>query len=116
MLYHQRGVEGLASHWQGGNANKLTAQQRADLAAKLEQYRPDQMLSAEIRVERSSFWNVSDLRIVVQQWYGVSYRSEGSYRKLLRACGLSYQKVERVNRSQPGAAQIAQFEQELEKK
>ena len=116
MLYRQRGVEGLRSHWQGGNANKLTAQQRSDLAAKLEQYRPDQVLSAEIRVERGRFWSISDLRTVVQQWYGVSYQSAGSYRKLLEACGLSYQKVERVYRSQPSAAQLAEFEQQLEKK
>lgn len=116
MLYRQHGIEGLRSHWQGGNANKLTAQQRADLAAKLEQYSPDQVLSAEIRVERGSFWSINDLQLAVQQWYGVSYRSEGSYRNLLQACGLSYQKVERVYRSQPSAVQIAEFEQQLEKK
>jgi transposase len=116
MLYGQSGVEGLRSHWQGGNANKLTRQQRADLAAQLEQYRPDQVLSAEMRIERGVFWSVSDLRMVVQQWYGVSYRSDASYRKLLQAGGLSYQKVERVYRSQPSAIQIAEFEQELEKK
>jgi transposase len=116
MLYRANGVAGLASHWQGGNANKLTAAQRADLASKLAQYTPDQVLSAEIRVERGRFWSVSDLCLVVQQWYGVRYRSAGSYRQLLQACGLSYQKVERVYRSQPGALQLAQFEQELEKK
>jgi transposase len=116
MRYRAQGVTGLASHWQGGNANKLTTAQRADLAARLEQYRPDQVLPAEIRVERGSFWSINDLRLAVQQWYGVSYRSEGSYRNLLQACGLSYQKVERVYRSQPSAEQIAAFEQELEKK
>jgi transposase len=116
MLYRQKGVKGLGSHWQGGNANKLTRQQRADLAARLEQYSPDQVLSTEIRIERGVFWSVSDLRMVVQQWYGVSYRSDASYRKLLQAGGLSYQKVERVYRSRPSANQIAEFEQELEKK
>jgi transposase len=116
MLYRRQGIAGLGNPWQGGNANKLTPQQRADLAARLEQYQPNQVMAAETRIERGTFWSVSDLRIVVEQWYGVSYRSAGSYRKLLRGCRLSYQKVERVYRSQPSAAQMAEFEQQLEKK
>lgn len=116
MLYRQKGVKGLGSHWQGGNANKLTRPQRADLAARLEQYSPDQVLPTAMRIERGVFWSVSDLRLVVKQWYGVSYRSDASYRKLLQAGGLSYQKVERVYRSRPSANQVAEFEQELEKK
>jgi transposase len=68
MRYRQGGVEGRRSHWQGGNANKLTAQQRADLAVRLEQYRPDQVIAAELRLERGTFWSGSDLRIVAQQW------------------------------------------------
>jgi transposase len=116
MLYRARGVEGLRSHWQGENACKLTRQQRADLAARLEQSCPDQVISADLRIERGSFWSVSDLRIVVQQWYGVRYRSETSYRNLLRVSHLSYQKVERVYRSQPSGVQMAEFEQQLEKK
>lgn len=116
MLYRQGEVEGLRSHWQGGNANKLTKQQRADLATRLEQYRPDQVIRAELRIERGTFWSISDLRIVVQKWYGVSYRSAASYRNLLRTSQLSYQKVERVYRSQPSAVELAEFEQQLEKK
>jgi transposase len=61
------------------------------------------------------FWTVSDLQIVVERWYGVTYRSPNSYRSLLHASGLSYQKVEKVYRSQPGAVQLADFETELEK-
>jgi transposase len=116
MWYRQGGVAGLPSHWQGGNANKLTEQQRADLAVRLEQYRPDQVLSAELRIERGTFWSVSDLRMVVEQGYGGSYRSAASYRTLLRTSQLSYQKVERVYRSQPSALDMAEFEQQLEKK
>jgi transposase len=68
-----------------------------------------------VRVERGSFWTVSDLQIVIEQWYGVTYRSPNSYRSLLHASGLSYQKVEKIYRSQPGAVQLADFEAELEK-
>lgn len=59
---------------------------------------------------------VSDLRLVVQQWYQVSYRSEDSYLKLLHECGFSYQRAERVYRSRSTEQQIADFEAQLEKK
>jgi transposase len=113
--YRRGGLQGLQSRWQGGNANKLTAEQRQTLFAKLEQYRPEQVIAAELRVERGEFWTVSDLQIVVAQWYGVTYQSATSYRNLLHASGLSYQKVAKVYRSQPGAVQLADFEAELEK-
>lgn len=116
IVYRHGGLEGLQSRWQGGNANRLTIEQRQDLAAKLEQYNPEQVIAPEMRVERGTFWTVSDLQIVVAQWYGVVYRSESSYRNLIHACGLSYQKVEKVYRSQPGAVQLADFAMTLEKK
>jgi transposase len=47
---------------------------------------------------------------VIEQWYSVTYRSRQSYRSLLHASGLSYQKVEKVYRSQPGAVQLADLE------
>jgi transposase len=109
------GLEALQSHWQGGNANKLTEEQRQDLGEKLAQYTPEQVIAPDVRVERGAFWTVSDLHLVVEQWYGVTFRSETSYRNLLHTCGLSYQTVEKVYRSQPSAAQVADFEAELEK-
>ena len=74
------------------------------------------MISPILRVERGEFWTVSDLRIVVERWFAVTYQSETSYRNLLHRCGLSYQKVERVYRSQPSAEQVAEFEGQVEKK
>ncbi len=114
--YGRGGLDALRTRWRGGNANKLTAQQRQDLWEKLDQYSPDQVLASEVRQAQGGFWTVSDLQIVVQQWYGVTYRSESSYRSLLHASGFSYQKVEKVYRSQPGAVRLADFEAELEKK
>jgi len=108
--YRRGGLKGLQSRWQGGNANKLRADQRQDLVEKLEQYSPEQVIAPDVRVERGTFWTVSDLQIVVEQWYGVTYRT------LLQSGGLSYQKVEKVYRSQPGAVQLADFEMTVEKK
>ena len=113
--YTQAGLDGLKSGWQGENALKLSREQRTDLKQRLQQYRPDQVIAPDIRISRGQFWTVSDLQIVVEHWYGVIYSSETSYRTLLHACGLSYQKVETIYRSQPGAVQLADFEAELEK-
>jgi transposase len=113
--YRQGGLAALHTNWASGNANKLTAEQRQDLFEKLNQYSPDQVISPDVRVEQGTFWTVSDLQIVVEKWYGVTYSSDTSYRNLLHACGLSYQKVEKVYRSQPGAVQLVDFEADLEK-
>ena len=59
---------------------------------------------------------VSDLQVVVKAWFGVSYKDEDSYQALFQACGFSYQGSAKVYRSQPSAAEIAQFEAEVEKK
>jgi len=113
--YQRGGLAGLKSRWAVGNAKKLSDEQRRDLFQKLEQYSPEQVIAPEVRVERGTFWTVSDLEIVVEQWYGVTYHSPTSYRNLLHASGLSYQKAEKVYRSQPGAVQLAEFEADLEK-
>jgi putative transposase len=114
--YQQSGLEGLKSQWQGENALKLGRAQRADLKQRLEQYRPDQVIAPDVRLSHGQFWTVSDLQIVVKTWYDVEYRTLDSYRTLLHECGLSYQRTERVYRSQPDAQTVADFEAELEKK
>jgi transposase len=116
IAYRRGGLAGLKSHWVGGNANKLSGEQRQELFVKLEQYDPQHVIPPDVRVEHGTFWTVSDLQIVIQQWYGVKYRSLTSYRNLLHASGLSYQKVEKVYRSQPGAVPLADFDADLEKR
>lgn len=114
--YQQTGFAGLKSQWQGENALKLSRQQRADLRQRVQQYRPDQVIAADVRISRGQFWTVSDLQIVVKAWYEVEYRTNDSYRTLLHECGLSYQHTEKVYRSRPNAQTVADFEAELEKK
>jgi len=115
--YQMEGVEGLRSKRYGNeNAAKLTREQRAEVKAKVEHYRPDQILPPDIRVSRGEFWTVSDLRIAVKRWYGVSYQSDNSYRSLLKECELSLQRVENQYRSRPNEETVAEFEAKLEKK
>ena len=114
--YTQQGLGGLQSQWQGENALKLSREQRADLQQRLEQYQPDEVLAADVRLSQGQFWTVSDLQIVVKSWYDVEYRTADSYRTLLHECGLSYQRTEKVYRSRPDGQTVADFEADLEKK
>ncbi len=114
--YRARRLDGLQSHWQGENALKLSRAQRADLKTRVKAYRPDQMLSAELRVSQGQFWTVSGLQVVVKQWYGVTYQSASSYQTLLHECDFSQQQTEKVYRSRPNELTIADFEARLEKK
>jgi transposase len=109
--YNEGGINGLRERWQGGNNRKLTAEQRDELKAKLQQYRP-----LDLQISQNIYWTVSDLQIALEGWYGVVYREGDSYQALLHESGFSYQRSAKVYRSKPGAAQVAQFEAELEKK
>ena len=114
--YRVEGVAGLASKWQGQNAAKLTLEQRAELKEKLNQYRPDRVIPAEMRASEGKFWTVSDLKIVVKQWCGVTFQSDTSYRTLLHESRFSLQRPESRYWSRPDDLTVADFEAELEKK
>lgn len=114
--YRVDGPGGLRSKWQGENALKLSRVQRADLTARLEAYRPDQVLEAEVRISQGQFWTVGDLAIVIQRWYGVRYDCRVSYARLLHECHFSQQQTAPVYRSQPDQQTVAEFEAWLEKK
>lgn len=111
MTDRGEGIAGLRSKWQGQNANKLTAEQRLLVKTRLYQYRP-----VGLHLSEGGYWTVSDLRVAVEQWFGVVYKDETSYQTLLHQSGLSDQRSAKVYRSKPSAAEVTQFEAELEKK
>lgn len=114
--YREQGLTALAPKWATQNAAKLTREQKADLKIRLETYVPDEVIIPEKRIRSGQFWTISDVRIVVEQWYDVVYQHDSSYRRLLHVCGFSYQKVEHVYRSQASEQVRLEFEAELEKK
>lgn len=111
MAYRAQGLTGLRSKWSGKNANKLTDEQRQQVKERLEQYRP-----VDLQLSSGEYWTVSDLRVAVEQWFGVVYQDETSYQTLLHKSGFSYQRTSKVYRSRPSEAALAAFEAELEKK
>ena len=108
--FREAGVEGLRERRAGGNRALLTREQRAEIGERL-RHRP-----VDLKVSQREYWTVSDLAIVVEQWYDVVYKAVDGYYDLLRASGFSLQRSAKVYRHQPGAVALAQFEAELEKK
>src|SRR5512138_240717 len=116
--YKREGLAGLTTNYSlsAQNASKLSAEQRAELRQRLQQYTPQQVLSPQRRVSQAAFWTVHDLRLALTDWYGVVYQDVSSYRQLLHECGLSYKRAEGVYKSRPSQAALVDFEAELEKK
>jgi transposase len=111
MAYRGSELAGLRSKWHGKNANKLTDAQREQIKQTLHTYRP-----VDLHLSTRDYWTVSDLRVAVEQWFGVVYRDETSYQVLLRKSGFSYQRTTKLYRSRPPEVALAAFEAELEKK
>lgn len=117
MEYQRDGLRALESKYEGNqNAAKLTRVQKIDLGEKLGQYKPDQVLSPEVRVSQGQFWTISDLKIAVKQWYGVTYQSDTSYRNLFHECDFSLQRTTGQYRSRASQVEVLAFEDQLEKK
>jgi transposase len=111
--YQQAGLDGLRDHRVGGNSAKLTSAQRAEVEMHLHQFTPKQILHQPYTRE-GQFWTIEDLADAVAHWFGVRYYSRTSYYNLLRACGFSYQRTEKVFKSQR-PLQIADFQETVEK-
>ncbi len=60
------------------------------------------------------FWTIEDLELAVCRWYGVQYQSRVSHYNLRHACGFSYQRTEKVFKSQR-PLEIAVFQETTEK-
>ena len=114
QVYRHSGLDGLADHRTGGNAAKLTSDQRHDLEARLNQFTPFQLFGSAAHTPSGQFWTVEDLEDAVRRWFGVQYQSRVSYYNLLHACGFSYQRTEKVFKSQR-FGEIAAFQEMVEK-
>ena len=113
--YRRSGVAGLMDQRLGGNRALLSDTQVEDVSDKLHHYRPIDVLGPErVATASGQHWTVPDLQQALQQWQSVSYQSSSSYRALFQRCSFSYQRSTRVFRSR-SAAQVAAFEEELEK-
>lgn len=112
--YRTAGLAGLLDHRAGGNSAKLTPDQRQEVEARLQQFTPQQILGTATHSANGQFWTVEDMQVALRRWYGVEYQSRNSYYNLLYGCGFSYQRTEKVFKSQR-PADIAAFQEMVEK-
>jgi transposase len=112
--YRTAGLAGLRDHRCGGNSAKLTPDQRQEVEARLQQFTPQQIFGSQTHSASGQFWTVEDLEAALRRWYGVQYQSRNSYYNWLHACGFSYQRAEKVFKSQR-PAEIAAFQEMVEK-
>lgn len=82
----------------GGNNQKLTASQRADLRDMLRQYTPHSLFGTEAASATGKFWTLADLRRGVTEWYGVTYDSPTSYVSTGRSISAPARKSSRAPR------------------
>lgn len=113
-VFRTAGLAGLTDHRCGGNSAKLTPDQRREVEVRLQQCTPRQILGAQAHTPSGQFWTVEDVQEALRRWYGVQYQSQVSYYNLLHACGFSYQRTEKVFKSQR-PAEIAAFQESVEK-
>jgi len=106
--------QGLVDKRVGGNRAKLSQLQIEALQQMLHQYTPKERLGRKASTADGQFWTVEDLVLVVRERYGVEYQSRTSYSSLLRLCGFSYQKTEKIFKSR-SQTRVADFEEQLEK-
>ena len=115
--YKRGGLAELQTKYEGNqNAAKLSRKQKTELREKLHQYKPDAVLPPDMRVSQGEFWTISDLKVAIRYWYGVTYQSDTSYRELFKACDFSVQRTTGQYRSRASQEAVATFEEELEKK
>ena len=114
LKYKQRGAEGLVDHRGGPRRAKLTPEQTEDVAIKLQQYRPYDLLGPGANSSSGEHWTVEDLSAVMRKWYGVSWKSRSSYHSLLAQSGFSYQRTEKVFKSRR-ERDVMSFEEQVEK-
>ena len=106
--------QGLVDKRVGGNRAKLSKLDIEELQQLLHQYTPKERLGRKVSTADGQFWTVEDLVVVVRERYGIAYQSRTSYSSLLRLCGFSYQKTEKIFKSR-SQTKVADFEEQLEK-
>jgi transposase len=112
--YREDHSQGLVDKRVGGNRAKLSQLQIEELQQMLHQYTPKERLGRKASPAAGQYWSVEDLALVVRERYGIEYQSRTSYSSLLRLCGFSYQKTEKIFKSR-SQIKVAEFEEQLEK-
>lgn len=113
--YREGGLAALLDHRHGGNRARLKSDQIEAVQNQLHRYTPAQLLGGDACTGDGQFWTVSELALLLERDYGVTYQSPTSYRTLLARCDFSYQRPAKQYKSH-SELKVLDFEQALEKK
>lgn len=89
------GVKGITDKGYPGNHHKLTKLQKAEIKQVLYAQNP-----RDLGLSDKRFWSTRLLRQFIQDKYGVTFKSEATYRKLFYSIGFSCHKPGKHNRNQ----------------
>jgi transposase len=92
--YNKYGIQGLRNHsLSKPRRGFLTNRQKETLRQTITTQTP-----RDVGIYERDFWNVHTLATLIKRKYGIIYKCPHSYRKLLTQFGLSYQRVEFVDK------------------
>lgn len=111
--YRTQGVAGLLDQRLGGNHRLLQPGQIEAACGLMQRFTPRQLFGAG-GCHNEGFWNVVDVKRLIEREYGVVYRHTSSYHNLLKTSGMSYQRTQRYYKSRREDDKVA-FEEQLEK-
>jgi len=91
--YNKKGIEGLLLKPHPKNNSKLTIRQKEEIKEILKNNKTPEEYGIKI-IEEENYWSTITIRQLVKKLYQIEYKSQESYRGLLKYSGYSYQKVE----------------------
>lgn len=106
--FNKRGIDGLRTKKRESAPNALLTREQKDKIGKIIRSKKPKEVGLN-----SEFWDIPSLRELVRKEFKVEYQSNESYRRLLHYGGLSYQKVEFVDRRR-NEEEVSNFKKRLE--
>lgn len=91
--YRHYGIDGLRLKPHPKNNATLTDAQKQHIKTTLQTKEKPSDVGVKVTPDED-YWSILTLRSLVKQQFGVEYKQKDSYRRLLKYCGYSYQRVE----------------------
>lgn len=116
-IYNKDGLVGLRLKPKPVNRYILTSDQKNNIKHLLHKFETPSKAGIKVSTD-NDFWSIPTLKLLVHKEYKLAYKNKDSYRKLLKFCGFTYQKVEFEDErksNEQGAEFKKRFEGKLKK-
>lgn len=92
-IYNQQGLTGLRLKSHPRNNSKLSIKQKEKIKEILNKYETPKEAGVKV-FDEDNFWSIQTVKALVKKMFSIEYKNKDSYRKLLKYCGYTYQRVE----------------------